>query len=188
MPFVLRMWLKSYPDWTVVFCQLFLTLSMVGQITLPLFYYVQAIGNIKLYQLSLGFLQLANLPIVYVLCYCGFSPPFALISTICIEAVAGILRIYYANKYGNLNVFLFVIHNIIPSSCIVAAAFALVYFSKYGDNACFFVITSAIVELLLLIWVWLVLFDKDEKRVIADFMNAIKNKMFVLLKNGRNCV
>lgn len=188
MPFVLKMWLKSYPDWSVIFCQLFLVLSLVGQMTLPLFYYVQAIGNIKLYQLSLGFLQLANLPIVYVLCFCGHSPSVALVSTICIEAIAGFLRIYYANKYGDLNVSLFFVRNIIPSSFIVIVSFVLIHFSKYGGDGFFFITTSAIVELLLFSWIWLVLFDKDEKRIITDFVNVVKSKILMSLKNGRNYV
>ena len=188
MPFVLKIWLKNFPEWAVIFCQLFLILSLVGQMTLPLFYFVQAIGNIKLYQLSLGFLQLANLPIIYILCYFGNSPSIALVSTIVIEAIADVLRIYYANKYGNLGVLKFFIRNIIPSSVIVVFAFVLIYFSKYGNNVFFFIVTSSVVELLSCIWIWFVLFDKAERNVICDFMIVVKNKILNFFKNGRNYV
>lgn len=182
MPLVLKIWLKNFPEWTILFCQLILILSMVGQITLPLFYFVQAIGNIKLYQFSLGFLQLLNLPIIYVLCYYGYSPSVALISTIFIEAIAGFLRVYYANRYGKLNMAQFMGCNVFPSSLVVLCSVALIHFSIYGTSLSFFITSSVLVELMLCLFVWVVLFDKSEKKVIIDFIVFAKNKALSFLR------
>lgn len=188
MPFILKIWLNKFPEWTICFCQLILILSMVGQITLPLFYFVQAIGNIKLYQLSLGFLQLANLPIIYVLCAQGCSPAIALISTILIEVLAGMLRVFYANKYGNLGIMSFIIHNIVPSSVIVFLAMSLIYFSQNGDNLKFFILSSIVLELILVAFSWFVLFDNAERNVFINFVNVVKNKVYSFMQRDNKNV
>ena len=182
MPYVLGVWLKNVPEWTIVFCQLILILSMVGQITLPLFYFVQAIGNIKLYQLSLGGLQIANIPAIYILCYLGFSPVVAIISTIVVEGVAGILRIIYAKKYGNMSLVLFLRQNVLPCSIVVAAAFGEMYVSSEKNQFSFFLISSFISEIVLGLFVWFVLFDKAEKKTMQGFFDSLRNKFLHTIK------
>ena len=176
MSFVLKVWLKQVPDWTVLFCQLVLVLSMVGQMTLPLFYFVQAIGNIKLYQLSLGFLQIGNIPAIYVLCYLGYSPTAAIVSTIVVESIAGILRIFYAKKYGDMNVLQFLLRNILPSFFIVMFAIFSIRLNAESRGIMYFLASSLVSEIILGLYVWFVLFDCAEKKTILGFIDSMKGK------------
>lgn len=185
MSFVLDIWLKHVPEWTIVFCQLILILSMVGQMTLPLFYFVQAIGNIKLYQLSLGTLQIANIPLIYLLCYMGYSPTIAIISTIVIESIAGILRIFYAKKYGQMNVIQFLLRNILPCLLIVASAFLCMYLGTDSRNFLFFFLSSLASEIALGLFVWFILFDKAEKKALLGFVESAKAKIFRLTNKAK---
>ena len=177
MPFVLEIWLKNVPEWTVLFCQLILILSMVGQITLPLFYFVQAIGNIKLYQLSLGCLQIANIPAIYVLCWLNFSPTAAIVSTIVVESIAGVLRIFYAKKYGNMNVIQFVLQNVLPCAIIVCFAIFSMQLNAGMHGFRYFLISSFVSEIGLGAYAWFILFDRAEKNTMLRFFDSLKNKL-----------
>lgn len=182
MPFVLKVWLKEVPDWTVIFCQLVLVLSMIGQMTLPLFYFVQAIGNIKLYQLSLGGLQIANIPAIYILCCLGYSPVAAIVSTIVVEGIAGVLRIFYAKKYGAMDVIQFIFRNVLPCCIVIAAAVLCMRFNSETNGFFYFVESSLVSEIILGIFVWIVLFDKAEKNTMLGFIDSLKKKIYHVLK------
>jgi len=177
-PFILQMWLVHVPENTILFCQLFLILSMVGQITLPLFHFVQAIGNIRGYQISLGSLQLLNLPIVYILCKIGLPAYYALLSTIFVEAIAGVLRIYFAHKHGDLVIKKFLCDCIIPSLFLISLAFGFVFlFPLLPSSWLTLVLSSSISVFILCLFAWLLLFNVSEKNIAINLAHKVIGKL-----------
>lgn len=110
MPTVIKLWLGTTPPYVVVFCQLILIGALVEQLTIGLISAVQSVGNIKIYQMSVGGLILLNLPVTYFLLKNGYEAEVAFYVYITIEIFAGTLRLilcrnivklpvkYYLNK------------------------------------------------------------------------------------------
>ena len=64
--YILLLWLKTVPQFTIIFVQLTLILAMVESISNPLVTALLATGKIKNYQIIVGGLNLLNFPISYI--------------------------------------------------------------------------------------------------------------------------
>ena len=53
MPYILSLWLKNVPEFTVIFCRLLLIRNLIEQFYIPLTNALGAVGNIKKYQIVL---------------------------------------------------------------------------------------------------------------------------------------
>lgn len=65
--YLLALWLKIVPDYTVSFVQLILIFALSESLSNPLVTAMFSTGNIRNYQLVVGGLQMLNLPISYIL-------------------------------------------------------------------------------------------------------------------------
>ncbi|WP_421918637.1 lipopolysaccharide biosynthesis protein [Marinifilum sp.] len=104
MPYILKLWLKIVPDYTIVFCQLALLATLVNQLTIGLQTALQATGKIKVYQSIVGSLLLFNLPISWILLKLGMPAYSVLISMIFIEMMACLIRIILLKQIGALKI------------------------------------------------------------------------------------
>lgn len=104
MEYVLSLWLKEVPEYTVIFCQLMLLLSMVQLLTYGLGTAIQSVGRIKLFQSVVGTTLILNLPLAIILVKLGYEPYSILIGAIGLEMLAGIMRIIIARKITGLSI------------------------------------------------------------------------------------
>lgn len=104
MPFVLNLWLTEVPEYTIIFGRLVLLITLLNQLGSGLPIILQAVGNIKWYQIVVGSLILLILPIGYLFLYLGYPPYSILIVSFLIEIPALILRLYFAKIYGGLSI------------------------------------------------------------------------------------
>ena len=63
--YVLTLWLGNVPEYTISFVSLALIDALILSITEPILTAVQAVGKMKIYQLTVGILSLLNLPVAY---------------------------------------------------------------------------------------------------------------------------
>lgn len=92
--FILELWLKNVPDYTVPFTCCILLFSMLRSITNEINHAVQATGDIKKFQLCDGFMGLMVLPIAYVsLKMFHTNPVSVFIILVIVELVTVIVRI-----------------------------------------------------------------------------------------------
>lgn len=103
MSFVLKIWLKTVPENTVIFCQLVLVLSMIQQLTAGLMAAITSAGRIKVYQLVMGSLLLLNLPLAIALIKLGLPPYSVFAGSILIELIALASRVWLTQKLVGLN-------------------------------------------------------------------------------------
>lgn len=97
MPYILSIWLTQIPPYTVSFTRLTLILGMLEAISIPLQYMIQASGKVKIYQLTVGGIQMLNFPLSYLLLLSHFSPDSVyvlsiVLSQICLGARLSILK------------------------------------------------------------------------------------------------
>ncbi|WP_390502056.1 lipopolysaccharide biosynthesis protein [Vibrio harveyi] len=91
---LLRIWLVNVPKHAVFFCKMFLLITLVNQLTIGISPAIQAIGNIKRFQVSIGTIALFSLPIIYLFLQNGYPPEFAFYILIAIEFITGIVKIF----------------------------------------------------------------------------------------------
>lgn len=107
-PFILHKWLTIVPDYTVHFVRLILTLGMIESLSIPLQYANQATGNIKLYQITVGGLQLLNFPISYILLKAGIEPECTYLVAIIIGVMCLFARLIILKRTIKLDIQVFI--------------------------------------------------------------------------------
>lgn len=91
--FLLSLWLEDVPEYTVIFVQLALVLTLSESLANPLVTAVLATGRIRSYQIIIGGMQLLNLPISYLCLRMSFSPECIFVVAIIISVCCVISRV-----------------------------------------------------------------------------------------------
>ena len=101
-PFILGIWLKQYPDYTVIFVRLVLIYSLLEVLSNTLITLQVATGNIRNYQIAVGGLLLMNFPVSWGILKLG-APPYAVyIVAILIGVGCLLLRLAFLRKMVDL--------------------------------------------------------------------------------------
>ena len=101
---ILRLWLKTVPEYTVVFTRLVIVDVLIGCFSGTLMTAAQASGRIKLYQSVVGGLLILNLPVSYLFLKLGFEPQVTLYITIFISIIALFVRLLILKNLVKLKV------------------------------------------------------------------------------------
>lgn len=93
--FLLSLWLKQVPPHAPAFSQLIILFLLVDATSAPLWIAVQAIGNIRNYQLMMSFIILLSLPLGYLALKMGMAPESVLVIRVLVNILAFTARIVY---------------------------------------------------------------------------------------------
>ena len=104
MPYILNLWLKDVPEYTVIFCRLLLLRNLIEQLTIPLTTSIKAVGNIKGFQIASTLLNIVPLCLAFVFFKWGYAPYSLYLIFIGYSIVNGILILWYAQKYTGIEV------------------------------------------------------------------------------------
>lgn len=74
MPYVLQLWLKTVPVYTVLFCRIMLLSTIVGQAYMGIVNGLEAVGKVKIMHIFCGSAYIAVLPGCYFLARFGYAP------------------------------------------------------------------------------------------------------------------
>ena len=105
MPYILNLWLKDVPEYTVIFCRLLLLRNLIEQLTIPLTTSIKAVGNIKEFQIASTLLNIVPLFLAFVFFKFGYAPYYLYLIFIGYSLMNGILIVKYAQKYTGIAVF-----------------------------------------------------------------------------------
>jgi len=120
-PLILTLWLKDYPEFTVIFVRLVLIASLVDILSNTLITLQVATGRIRNYQLAVGGLLLMNFPLSWAALHFGASPIYVYIVFIAIAIGCLFLRLVFLNKMVGLSIsgyFRDVVLNVLTVSAI----------------------------------------------------------------------
>ena len=107
MPTIFNYWLVDVPKYTVVFGELMLVRNLIEQLYLTLYTSILSVGNIKAFQIYNAILNLAPLPIVYILFDKGFPPETIYVIFILYSLSQGSIYIYFAKKECGMSIILY---------------------------------------------------------------------------------
>ena len=105
--YILVIWLKIVPEYTVSFVQLLLILELCESLSHTMVTAILAQGNIKKYMLIVGGFQLLNVPINLFLFYIGCKPYIIYIVAIVISQICLAARLILLNKIMGLSIMKF---------------------------------------------------------------------------------
>lgn len=91
---ILRLWLDTVPEYTVVFIRLMLCVTIVDSMANPLMVSASATGRVKLYQGVVGGILLSILPLSYLVLKLGGNPASVFVVHLSVCIVAFIVRLY----------------------------------------------------------------------------------------------
>lgn len=178
VPYLLKLWLKNVPDYTVIFVQLVIIDVLIDSISYPIMSVVQATGKIKLYQSVVGGCLILNLPASYIFLKVGFPPETVFVVAIIFSFITLILRVVISQRLLLCNLILpftkliLLFLGLTILSCIIP----LFLINKLNENFlefCLFVIISVV-------WSGLILFlfglNKEEKKLVLKIRLGEKNE------------
>jgi O-antigen/teichoic acid export membrane protein len=102
--FILQLWLKSTPDYVVLFTRLVIITSLIESISNPLMTSVQATGKIKWYQIVTGGLLLMNLPVSWFFLKCGYAPEVTMYISMSLAIISQLSRILFMKKILHMSI------------------------------------------------------------------------------------
>jgi O-antigen/teichoic acid export membrane protein len=124
-PYILEVWLKIVPDYTVSFIRLTIVLMLIETLASPLITSLLATGNVKIYQIIVGTMLILNLPVSYLLLKLGFSPTSTLYVAIVISVICLGIRIYLTKKNIGFPILEF-LRDVLFKAIIVSATSAFI--------------------------------------------------------------
>lgn len=123
-PIILEIWLKTVPDYTVIFLRIMIATMIIDATANPLMVSAAATGNVKVYQSVVGGILLAILPISYIVLKLGGAPWSVFLVHFCVCCTAYITRLFIIRPLIQLRVHTFVSEVIIR--CLLVAVIAVV--------------------------------------------------------------
>lgn len=99
----LQLWLGIVPEYAGIFTTLSLIHALVESMSIPLITLMLATGDIKVYQLVVGGLNLAVFPICYVMLELGYTPESTFVVAILSAGVNMLTRMYMSKLKAKLD-------------------------------------------------------------------------------------
>ena len=91
---ILKFWLDTYPPYTPVFIKLMIVNSLIECFSSSISHGVRATGRVKIYEITVGGIQLLNLPIAYILLRNGMAPQSVMIMNALLSVIALFVRLW----------------------------------------------------------------------------------------------
>lgn len=101
--YILTIWLKSYPEYSVTFVRLVLICSLLEILSKSLITLQLATGKIRNYQIAVGGLLLLNFPLSWLILKLGASPPSVYIVAFAIGIGCMLMRLWFLRKMAGLS-------------------------------------------------------------------------------------
>jgi O-antigen/teichoic acid export membrane protein len=173
--FVFSLWLKTVPDYTVLFSQLMIVGAMVEAISAPLWVIIFATGKIRTYQIVISLALLSNILFSYIAAKLGYGPEYMLYIRIFVFVICIGIRLSFVHYLISFDVWQFTKKVLFPIVVITALALPIPVFITMRLAGFLGLFTSGISILIVLLPViYLFGMDRGEK----EFINKIvKNKL-----------
>jgi O-antigen/teichoic acid export membrane protein len=177
---ILKLWLNETNVYIVTFSRLAIIFALVNSLENPLTQAVRATGNIRKYQITVGFFTLLTFPISYLLLIFRFPPESTIYTLITIYIIALFIRLNVLHKLINFSTKIYwkeVLFKILIV-CIFSTILPFILKNKIGEG----VLQFFIVETFSFVWILTVIYilglSKEEKLAIASFTKKSISRLY----------
>ena len=122
---ILKIWLKTVPDYTVIFLRIMLCITIIDAVSNSLMVSAAATGRVKVYQGIVGGILLCILPVSYVVLKLGAPPASVFVVHLCIGIVAFVVRLLIIRPMIYLSLSAFNKQVIMPCLRVACIAFII---------------------------------------------------------------
>ena len=175
MPFLLKIWLTSYPDYTVSFTRLMICCTIVDAVANPLMISASATGRVKKYQSVIGGILLCILPISYIVLRLGGNPISVFVVHLSICIIAFVVRLFVVRPMIQLSLRDYGCKVVLRSAFVCFLPILLPCLLKWqmkDDAICFFV-TSILFVVIAVIMIYFVGLQNEERIFVKDKITKI---------------
>lgn len=178
-PYILQLWLKNVPEWSVCFFRFEITRNMLDQLTITLTSAINAEGRIKYYSILRGCSYFLPLPISLFLFHLGFSPYwFYIIWIFTWNGIGSLIILYYAHKNCGMqyaDFFKIIIYPIllITISTLSISGIITVYMDESFLRLVIILCTTTIIFIISCCWGFM-FSPKERKIILSASMSLLK--------------
>ena len=175
--YILKIWLKgNIPPYTTELSVCILLLSIVYQFSRGIMSSIQAAGNIRDYQITIGCLILLNIPLAYWFLNRGLPVYYVTEGFVFIEFLSFIVRIAFAKKLINMSPLDFFKFVLIPTAEVVIPSLIAGIFFHFllSEGIIRLILVFAVYVVVYIPFIWLFAFDKQQRNSLLN--RFIKNK------------
>ena len=175
-PFILKLWLKEVPNYSIMFTRLAMIDILICSLAGPLHTLMQATGSIKRYQIIVSGVLLLNLPLSYLMLKVGmdFNSTFYVsitLSSIALIVRYALLRIYIEYSITEL-IFKFMIPIIILT--ITSNIIPIIIHNHMEQNLIRLLIVSISSWISIVLISWICVLDNNEKSLLLRIIRIRK--------------
>lgn len=123
-PYILKIWLKNVPEWSVMFFRFEISRNLLDQLTISLTSAITAEGHIKYYSIFRGISYFLPLPITILFFYLGASPYwFYIIWILMWNIIGGVIVLRFCHKNCKMSYKIFI--NQVMTPCLIITIFTI---------------------------------------------------------------
>lgn len=172
--YLLSIWLGDVPEYTVIFCQLTILAALVQSLKGSASTVIQSTGNIKYFEITMSAIYLLSLPIGYLFLKSGFPPYSIMIVYISAESINLIILMLTLKKLVNFDILKFAKFVYLKIFYVISLISPLFIIKNMcTEGLVRFAVMSVAAVIWLLIAVYLVGIDKNERQVIRYRVSKI---------------
>jgi len=179
-PYILNLWLKSVPDYAIIFFQIILIAAMFEKFTFEITTSIRAVGNIKKFQIIETSVLLLNIPIYYLVLKMGYPPYSIYITSIIISLMGACVRLHFGKKIAGININYFFKTIVYPVLLPILLTIMFAFLPKITlqESALRLFITLSVSITIMSSTFWLWGLDVNEKTRVKQIIKPQIQKIF----------
>jgi len=180
LPFILKLWLKTVPMDTVIFCRLIIILSLVIQLSVGIMVAIQSVGRIKNYQAVVGSVVLLTIPLGYVIFTYGFPSYSIIIVAIVVELIATVVRLFYGRSLVGLSIRVYLSDVVLRGIGPILISVSIASLIQFADiNEWFSLILVGFISTVsLCILIYTIGITSLERELLNSMLDSLKRKFY----------
>lgn len=172
---VIRLWLKNPPSLAVEFCWCMMVLVLIQQSTSGFCAAINARGKIALYSVVVGTVGALTFPLAWLLAWFTRVPLAVMGALIFVAGVSAVVNLSFARALVDLSIRKWAFRIMAPILVLVLLSSPLGYVTRLFWEPSFVrvVMSTLMVEVVLLPCAWLLIFDSSEKEFVAGKIQSL---------------
>lgn len=179
MPYILDIWLKEPPEYTILFCRLVFVRLMIGQMSITFGTCVSATGKIKKVTIYETCIWSSIIPLSIFVYWLGAPIQSIYYLLIALVLARDTVMVYFTNKICGLNIMQFVktcvITCVLSSAITMLAGYFITFVMPVGLPR--LLATVATTTILFAFLCYFFCFNKVERELIQKMMKQLKNRI-----------
>jgi O-antigen/teichoic acid export membrane protein len=176
--FLIKLWLGSVPDYTILFCRLMLVNGLIDSLLSSTPAAIHASGKIKLFQILMSTITIISLPIVYFLFKLGY-PPYILLAGYLSSSVLNLfVGLFLLQKILYFDIYYLLKHSYLRVMYVVFLTLPLFFLINIFESSIIRFVGLTFGTFVYVIFVIILVgLTKNEKNYLFDFIYRFKNKI-----------